>query len=105
MVAAIAISSDCMSVGIIVESIAISSNCVSMDFDGGFDGGFNGGFDLAVLGYQPQQSVQQLRQAAFTPISREGLMGLSWNKLVVCRLVLQASLNKLVVLRAPLKAL
>jgi hypothetical protein len=36
-----------------------------MDVDGGFDGGFNGGFDgrfhLAVLGYQPQQSIQQLR--------------------------------------------
>ncbi len=45
----------------IVEPIAISLDCVSMDVDGGFDGGFNGGFDgwfhLAVLGYQPQQSV------------------------------------------------
>ncbi len=53
----------------IVKLIAISSDHVSMDvdgsFDGGFDGGFNGGFDsgfdgqfyLAVLGYQPQQSV------------------------------------------------
>jgi hypothetical protein len=49
----------------IVKSIAISLDCVSMHvdsgFDGGFDGGFNGGFDgqfhLAVLGYQPQQSV------------------------------------------------
>ncbi len=58
MVAAIAISSDCILIGIVVKSIAISSDCVSMDVDGGFDGGFNGGFDgrfhLAVLGYQPQ---------------------------------------------------
>ncbi len=45
----------------IIELIAISSDCVSMDvdrdFDNRFDGGFNGRFDLAVLGYQPQQSV------------------------------------------------
>ncbi len=57
----------------IVELIAISSDGVSMDVDGGFnggfdsgfygrfDGGFNGEFDgqfhLAVLGYQPQQSI------------------------------------------------
>ncbi len=45
----------------IVKSIAICSDRVSTDVDGGFDGGFNGGFDggfhLAVLGYQPQQSV------------------------------------------------
>ncbi len=60
MVAAIAISSDCILIGIVVESIAISLDCVSMDVDGGFEGGFNGGFDgrlnLAVLGYRPQQS-------------------------------------------------
>ncbi len=53
--AAIAISLDCISIGIIVETIAISLDCVSMDVDGGFDSGFNGGFDswfhLAVLGY------------------------------------------------------
>jgi hypothetical protein len=34
---------------------------VNCDFEGGFDGGFDSGFDgqfhLAVLGYQPQQSV------------------------------------------------
>jgi hypothetical protein len=46
---------------IIVELIAISSDRVSMYVDGGFDGGFDDGFDgwlhLAVLGYQPQQSV------------------------------------------------
>ncbi len=35
-----------------------------MDVDGDFNGGFDGGFDLAVLGYQPQQSVWQLRQEA-----------------------------------------
>ncbi len=55
MVAAIEISSDHMSIGIVVKSIAFSSDCVSMDVDSGFDGGFNGGFDgrfhLAVLGY------------------------------------------------------
>jgi hypothetical protein len=57
VVAAIAISSDCISIGIVVELIAISSDCVSMDVNGGFDGGFDGGsdgwFNLAVLGYQP----------------------------------------------------
>jgi hypothetical protein len=71
----------------IVKSIAISSDHVSMDVDGGFDGRFDGGFDswfhLAVLGYQPQQSVRQLRQKAFTAISREGLTGSLLNKLVV----------------------
>ncbi len=49
----------------IVKSITISSDCVLIDVNGGFgsgfDGGFDGGFDcqfhLAVLGYQPQQSV------------------------------------------------
>jgi hypothetical protein len=80
-VAGIAISSDCISIGIVAKSIAISLDCVSMDVDGGFNGGFNGGFDgqfyLAVLGYQPQQSVRQLRRADFTAISREGLTGLS----------------------------
>jgi hypothetical protein len=54
-VAAIAISLDRLSIGIVVESIAISLDCLSMDVDGGFDGGFNSGFDdcfhLAVLGY------------------------------------------------------
>ncbi len=58
MVAANVISSDCISIGIIVESIAISLDRVSMDVNGGFDGGFDGGFNslfhLAVLGYQPQ---------------------------------------------------
>jgi hypothetical protein len=61
VVVAIAISSDRISIGIVVELIAISLDGVSMDVDGGFDGGFNDGFDgwfhLAVLGYQPQQSV------------------------------------------------
>ncbi len=58
VMAAIAISLDCISIGIIVESITISLDCVLMDVDGGFDGGFDSGFDslfhLAVLGYQPQ---------------------------------------------------
>jgi hypothetical protein len=67
----------------IIKSIAIISDCVSMDVDGGFDGGFDGRFHLAMLGYQPQQSVQQLRQEAFTPISQEGLTGSLLNKLVL----------------------
>ncbi len=54
-VAGVAISLDCISIGIVVELIAISSDCVSMDVDGGFDGGFKGGFNgqfhLAVLDY------------------------------------------------------
>ncbi len=61
MVVAIAISLDCILIGIVVELIAISSDRVSMYVDGGFDGGFDRGFDgrfhLAVLGYQPQGSV------------------------------------------------
>jgi hypothetical protein len=44
-----------------------------MGINGGFDGEFGGGslnqFHLAVLGYQPWQSVPQLRQEAFTAIS------------------------------------
>ncbi len=87
----------------IVELIAISSDSISMGIGGGFDGGFDSGFDggfegrfnsgsidwfyLAVLGYQPQQSVQQLRQEAFTAISREGLTGSSSNKLVVLQAI------------------
>ncbi len=50
-----------------------------MGINGGFNGGFDGGsfdqFHLAMLGYQPQQSVRQLRQEAFTAISQEGFMG------------------------------
>ena len=87
----------------IVKLIAISSDHVSMDVDSGFDGGFNGGFGsgfdggfddgfdsgfdgqvhLAVLGYQPQQSIRQLRRDALMAISQEGLMGSSLNELVV----------------------
>jgi hypothetical protein len=55
--------------------------------NGWFDGGFGGRFDLAVLGYQPQQSNQQLRREAKQ--TRH-----------FYRLVLQASLNKPVVLQA-----
>jgi hypothetical protein len=55
VVAAIGISLDRISIGIIVGSIAISSDRVSMDVDGGFEGGFDSGFGgrfhLAVLGY------------------------------------------------------
>ncbi len=57
MMAAIAIGSDHILIGIIVKLIAISSDCASMDVNGGFDGGFDGWFHLAVLGYSPQQSV------------------------------------------------
>ncbi len=77
MVVGIVIISDCILIGIVVKLIAISSNRISMDVDGGFDGGFDSGFDLAVLGYQPQKSVRQLRRVAFTTISQEGLTGLS----------------------------
>jgi hypothetical protein len=42
---------------------------VNGGFNGGFDSGFDGRFHLAVLGYRPQQSVQQLRQEAFRAIS------------------------------------
>ncbi len=103
VMAAIAIGLDCILIGIVLELIAISLDCASMDvdggfgggfdggfdsqfdgrFDGGFDGGFNGWFYLAVLGYQPQQSIQQLRQEALTAISQEGLMGSSLNELIV----------------------
>ncbi len=72
----------------IVELIVISSDHVSMDVDGGFDGGFDGQVHLAVLGYQPQQSVRRLRQEAFTAISREGLTGLSLNELVVLQTII-----------------
>jgi hypothetical protein len=55
VVAVIAISSDCILIGIVVKLMAISSDRVSMDVNGGFNGGFDGGFDgrfhLAVLGY------------------------------------------------------
>jgi hypothetical protein len=74
---AFAIGLDCILIGIVIELIAISLDRALMDvkgaFDGGFDGGFNGWFNggfnsgfnggfygwfhLAVLGYQPQQSV------------------------------------------------
>ena len=73
VMAAIAISLDCTSIGISVKLIAISSDRASMDVDIGFDGGFDNGFDtrfdgrldcgfnsgfhLAVLGYQPQRSI------------------------------------------------
>ncbi len=52
-------------------------------FNIGFDSGFNGRFHLAVMGYQPQQSVRQLRRDAFTAISREGLTGSLLNEHIV----------------------
>jgi hypothetical protein len=61
-------------------------------FDSGFDGGFNSGFDspfhLTMLGYQPQQSVQQLRREAFMAISREGLTCSLLNKLVILQTII-----------------
>jgi hypothetical protein len=42
VMAAIAISLYCISIGIVVKLIAISSDHVSMDVNGGFDGGFDG---------------------------------------------------------------
>jgi hypothetical protein len=45
----------------IINTIVISLDCVSMDLNSGFDGMFDSGFDcrfhLAVLGYQPEQSI------------------------------------------------
>jgi hypothetical protein len=41
-----------------------------------------------VLGYQPQQSVQQLKQEAFTAISQEGLTGLLLNELAVLQAII-----------------
>jgi hypothetical protein len=103
VMAAIAISSNCISIGIVIELIAISLDHASIDvdsgfdvgfdvgfngwfdgrFDGGFNCGFNGQFHLAVLGYRPQQSVQQLRREVFMAISQEGLTGSLLNKLVI----------------------
>ncbi len=50
-----------------------------MGIESGFNSGFYGGlfdwFLLAVLGYRPQQSIQQLRQDSFMAISWEGFTG------------------------------
>jgi hypothetical protein len=56
-----------------MAAIAISLDCILLDIDGGFDGGLFDQFHLAVLGYQPQQSIQQLSQEAFTAVNREGV--------------------------------
>jgi hypothetical protein len=69
---------------------------INSDFDGGFNGGFNRGFNggsfdqfhLAMLGYWPQQSIWQLRQEAFTAISREDLMGSSLKELVALQTII-----------------
>ncbi len=50
-------------------------------FNGQFDGWFDSWFDLAELGYQPQQSVWQLRQEAKQPRCFTG----SFYRLVVLR--------------------
>ncbi len=82
--AAIAIGLDHFLTGI-VNLIAIGLDRIVIGvnggFDGGFDGRFNGGFNgglfdwfhFAVLGYWPQQNIQQLGQEAYMAISREGL--------------------------------
>ncbi len=72
----------------IVELIAISLDRILMDVNGGFDGGFDGRFHLAVLGYWPQQSVQQLRREAFTAINQEGLTGSLLNELVILQTII-----------------
>jgi hypothetical protein len=86
VIVVIAMGSDCISIGI-VSSIAIGLDCISIGVDGGFNGGFNGGsfdqFHFAVLGSQPQQSVQQPRQEAFTAISREGFTGLFLRAIII----------------------
>jgi hypothetical protein len=56
-----------------------------MDVDGDFNGGFDGGFNLAVLGYQPQQSVQQLRQEAKQTCCFTDSFYALLNKLVILR--------------------
>ncbi len=61
---------------------------VDSEFDGEFGSGLFDRFHLAVLGYQPQQSIWQLRQVAFTTISQEGLMGLSLNELVILQAII-----------------
>ncbi len=80
IMAAIAIGLDFILIDI-VGLIAISLDCISIGVDGGFDGGFDGGlfnqFHLAVLGYQPQQSVQQFRQEAFTAIAKRVLQAIT----------------------------
>jgi hypothetical protein len=57
---AIAIGLDCISIGI-TDVIVINLDCISIGVAGGFGNGLDGGsfnqFHLAVLGYQPQQSV------------------------------------------------
>jgi hypothetical protein len=65
---------DCNQLGLCIDEyiaklFVISLNRISRGINGGFDSGFDGGFDggsfnqfhLAVLGYQPQQSIRQLR--------------------------------------------
>jgi hypothetical protein len=75
VMAAIAIGLNRILIGI-DNLIAIGSDHILIGVGSGFEVGFGGGlfdqFHLAMLGYQPQQSVQQLRQEAFRAISQEG---------------------------------
>ncbi len=59
-----------------MAAIAIGLDCTSFDIDGGFNGGLFDLFHLAMLGYQPQQSIRQLSQEAITAINREGVMAI-----------------------------
>ncbi len=91
---AIAIGLDRILIGII-GLIVIGSDRISIGInsgsDLGFDGGFNGGlfnwFHLAMLGCQPQQSIQQLRWEDIVAISQEGLTG-SFYGLVILRAII-----------------
>ncbi len=60
VMAAIAIGLDCISIGIVVL-IVIGLDQILIGADSGFNGGLDSGsfdqFYLAMLGYQPQQSV------------------------------------------------
>jgi hypothetical protein len=53
--------SNCDWLGVYIDwhmtAIAIGSDCILLDIDSGFGGGLFDCFHLAVLGYQPQQSV------------------------------------------------
>ncbi len=102
VMAAIAISSDCISIGIVVKLIAISLDCVLMKISSNQS-------QSAWIMYRWMLTVVsmvalmvgstvgstwlcwainlseawKLRQEAFTAISWAGLTGLSWNKLII----------------------
>ncbi len=60
-----------------MAAIEIGSDRISLDIDGGFNGGLFNRFHLAVLGYQPQQSIRQLSQEAFMAINQEGVTAIN----------------------------